>query len=68
MATCERLDGSARSLAASLPLLTARTTTGHLAQCCGYDRPPAPWALLEHLDARGSPRVSDIAAGVQSTR
>ncbi len=51
-----------RSLAAVLRLLADRATTGDLAQRCGYDLPPASWALLEHLDAHGSLRVSDIAA------
>ena len=56
------LDDLERSLAAVLRLLADRATTGELAQRCGYDLPPASWALLEHLDARGTLRVSDIAA------
>lgn len=56
------LDHLERSLAAVLRLLTDRTTTSDLAQACGYDLPPASWALLEHLDTHGALRVSDIAA------
>jgi DNA-binding MarR family transcriptional regulator len=56
------LDHLERSLAAVLRLLTDRATASDLAQACGYDLPPASWSLMEHLDARGSLRVSDIAA------
>lgn len=56
------LEDLERSLAAVLRLLADRATTGDLAQRCGYDLPPASWALLEHLDAHGGLRVSDIAA------
>ena len=56
------LDELERSLAAVLRLLAARATVGDLAERCGYDLPPASWALLEHLDAHGALRVSDIAA------
>lgn len=51
-----------RSLAAVLRLLADRGTVGDVAQRSGYDLPPASWSLLEHLDARGALRVSDIAA------
>lgn len=43
-------------------LLADRATAEGVAERCGYDLPPASWALLEHLDARGPLRVSDIAA------
>jgi DNA-binding MarR family transcriptional regulator len=56
------LDELERSLAAVLRLLADRTTTGDIARRSGYDLPPASWGLLEHLDARGALRVSDIAA------
>lgn len=56
------LDDLERSLAAVSRLLADRTTASDLAGRCGYDLPPASWALLEHLDARGGLRVSDIAA------
>ena len=56
------LDHLERSLAAVLRLLTDRTTTSDLAEACGYNLPPASWALLEHLDTHGALRVSDIAA------
>ena len=56
------LDDLERSLAAVLRLLTDRATAGDLAARCGYDLPPASWALLEHLDTQGPLRVSDIAA------
>ncbi len=49
-------------MAAVLRLLTDRATIGDIARRSGYDLPPASWALLEHLDARGARRVSDIAA------
>lgn len=62
MADGATLDDLERSLAAALRLLADRATTGDLAQRCGYDLPPASWALLEHLDAYGGLRVSDIAA------
>lgn len=56
------LDELERSLAAVLRLLADRATVGDIAQRSGYDLPPASWSLLEHLDARGALRVSDIAA------
>ncbi|WP_433393137.1 MarR family winged helix-turn-helix transcriptional regulator [Micromonospora sp. KLBMP9576] len=56
------LDDLERSLATVLRMLTDRVTTSDLAARCGYDLPPASWALLEHLDAHGALRVSDIAA------
>lgn len=56
------LDDLERSLAAVLRLLADRATADALAARCGYDLPPASWTLLEHLDARGTLRVSDIAA------
>ncbi|MCI2264244.1 MarR family winged helix-turn-helix transcriptional regulator [Sediminivirga luteola] len=62
MSGAENLDDLERSLAAVLRLLADRTTAGDLARRCGYDLPPASWALLEHLNAHGSLRVSDIAA------
>jgi DNA-binding MarR family transcriptional regulator len=58
-ATLEDLE---RSLAAVLRLLADRATVDDVAQRSGYDLPPASWSLLEHLDARGALRVSDIAA------
>ena len=58
----DRADALERSLSSVLRLLSDRATTDDVAQRCGYDLPPASWALLEHLDARGSLRVSDIAA------
>jgi len=51
-----------RSLATVLRLLADRATANDVAQRCGYDLPPASWALLEHLDTHGGLRVSDIAA------
>ena len=62
MAADAALDELERSLAAVLRLLGDRTTTSELAERCGYDLPPASWALLEYLDAHGALRVSDIAA------
>ncbi|WP_432558501.1 MarR family winged helix-turn-helix transcriptional regulator [Granulicoccus sp. GXG6511] len=62
MSRGESLDDLERSLATVLRLLADRATTDDLARRCGYDLPPASWALLEHLAARGSLRVSDIAA------
>ncbi|HVW40242.1 MAG TPA: MarR family transcriptional regulator [Amycolatopsis sp.] len=56
------LDDLERSLAAVSRLLADRATAGDLARRCGYDLPAASWAFLEHLDARGALRVSDIAA------
>jgi DNA-binding MarR family transcriptional regulator len=56
------LDHLERSLAAVLRLLADRATASDLAERCGYDLPPASWALLEHLDTHGALRVSDIAA------
>jgi len=50
------------SLAAVLRLLADRATVDDVARRSGYDLPPASWSLLEHLDARGALRVSDIAA------
>lgn len=49
-------------MAAVLRLLTDRATMGDIARRSGYDLPPASWALLEHLDARGAMRVSEVAA------
>jgi DNA-binding MarR family transcriptional regulator len=57
--TLEELE---RSLAAVVRLLAHRGTVGDIARRSGYDLPPASWSLLEHLDARGALRVSDIAA------
>lgn len=51
-----------RSLSAVVRLLADRGTTGDVARRSGYNLPPASWSLLEHLDARGALRVSDIAA------
>lgn len=51
-----------RSLAAVLRHLVDRGTVGDVARRSGYDLPPASWSLLEHLDARGALRVSEIAA------
>lgn len=56
------LDDLERSLATVLRLLADRATASDLAQRCGYDLPPASWALLEHVDTYGALRVSDIAA------
>ncbi|MQW76307.1 MarR family transcriptional regulator [Nocardioides sp. dk4132] len=56
------LEGLERSLAALMRLLADRGTVGDVARRSGYDLPPASWSLLEHLDARGALRVSDIAA------
>jgi DNA-binding MarR family transcriptional regulator len=56
------LDELERSLTAVLRLLTDRAITGDVALRSGYDLAPASWSLLEHLDARGALRVSDIAA------
>jgi DNA-binding MarR family transcriptional regulator len=56
------VDELERSVAAVLRLLADRTTTSDVAKRCGYELPPASWALLEHLDAHGALRVSDIAA------
>jgi DNA-binding MarR family transcriptional regulator len=58
-ATLERLERALVSLAG---WLSDRQTLGDLAERSGHDLAPASWSLLEHLDARGSMRVSDIAA------
>jgi DNA-binding MarR family transcriptional regulator len=50
------------SLAAVVRLLADRATVEDIARRSGFDLPPASWSLLEHLDARGALRVSDIAA------
>lgn len=55
-------DDLERSLATVLRVLSDRAMTGDVAERCGYDLPPASWALLEYLDAHGTLRVSDIAA------
>ena len=55
------LDELERSLAAVVRFLADRATTSDLAERCGYDLPPASWALMEHLDTHGALRVSDIA-------
>lgn len=62
MAETAALDELERSLAAVLRLLADRATMGDIARRSGYDLAPASWSLLEHLDARGALRVSDIAA------
>ncbi|WP_147522576.1 MarR family winged helix-turn-helix transcriptional regulator [Brevibacterium senegalense] len=56
------LDDLERSLATVLRLLADRATASDVAQRCGYDLPPASWALLEYVDTYGALRVSDIAA------
>lgn len=56
------LDELETSLAALLRVLSDRGTVEDVARRSGYDLPPASWSLLEHLDARGALRVSDIAA------
>lgn len=56
------LDELERSLAAVVQLLADRATASGLAQRCGFELPPASWALLGHLDGQGPLRVSDIAA------
>jgi DNA-binding MarR family transcriptional regulator len=58
-ATLDRLE---RGLVALLAWLNDRATIGDLARRSGHTLPPASWALLEHLDRRGSMRVSEIAA------
>lgn len=55
-------DDLERSLAAVAQYLAGRTTASDLAERCGFELPPASWALLEHLDDHGPLRVSDIAA------
>lgn len=55
-------DDLERSLATVVRLLSDRAMAGDVAERCGYDLPPASWALLEYLDAHGALRVSDIAA------
>jgi DNA-binding MarR family transcriptional regulator len=62
MVNAATLEEFERSLAAVLRLLADRGTVGDVARRSGYDLPPASWSLLEHLDARGALRVSDIAA------
>lgn len=62
MKQIEVVDELERSLAAVLRLLADRTRTGEVARRCGYELPPASWALLEYLDAHGGLRVSEIAA------
>ena len=56
------LDELERSLAAVVQLLADRAMASGLAQRCGFELPPASWALLGHLDDQGPLRVSDIAA------
>lgn len=56
------LDELERSLAAVARHLADRATASDLAERCGFELPPASWALLEHLDDHGPLRVSDIAA------
>lgn len=51
-----------RALSALTRILNERHTQLDIARRSGHDLPPASWALLEHLDARGSMRVSDVAA------
>ena len=51
-----------RSLATVLRLLTDRASASDVARRCGYDLPPASWALLEYVDLYGGLRVSEIAA------
>ncbi|MDV8071379.1 MarR family transcriptional regulator [Rhodococcus sp. IEGM 1366] len=51
-----------RELAAVMRQLMNRDTIGDVSRRSGFDLPPASWGLLEHLDARGSMRVSAIAA------
>lgn len=55
------LDDLERALSAVVRLLADRATVEDVAQRSGHDLPPASWTLLEHLDARGPLRVSDIA-------
>lgn len=57
--TLEELE---HSLASVVRSLADRATAHHVAKHSGYDLPPVSWTLLEHLDARGPLRVSDIAA------
>lgn len=49
-----------QSLSTVIRLLEERE--GEVALRCGHDLPPASWSLLEHLHARGTLRVSQIAA------
>ena len=56
------VDRSERALSALTRILNERHTQLDIARRSGHDLPPASWALLEHLDARGSMRVSDVAA------
>lgn len=56
------VDRFERALSALTRLLNERHTQLDIARRSGHDLPPASWALLEHLDARGSMRVSDVAA------
>ena len=51
-----------KHLAAVVRLLEERDTVGDITERCGYALPPASWSLLEHLHARGTLRVSQIAA------
>ena len=50
-----------RGLVQLLGWMEDRETLGDLAQRSGYALAPVSWALLEHLAARGSMRVSDVA-------
>lgn len=56
------LEDLERALSVMLRRLSDRGTAGDLAARSGVDLPPASWSLLEHLEARGSLRVSQIAA------
>lgn len=51
-----------RGLVRLLGWMEDRETLGDLADRSGYALAPVSWALLEHLAARGSMRVSDVAA------
>lgn len=62
MEHASRLDELERALSSVVRLLADRATVEDVARRSGHDLPPASWTLLEHLDARGSLRVSDIAA------
>lgn len=58
----EPLERLERSLSAVLRRLEDRGTLGDLRRRSGYKLSSVSWAVLEHLDALGSMRVSDLAA------
>lgn len=56
------LDDVERAVSSLARALSDRAVGHQVSERSAHDLPPTSWALLEHLDARGDLRVTDVAA------